>query len=74
MASDSVMDEPIRFDAEVRQIKSMSDGSFNLIINIPEYNLEQAQELMGWLRDMVAVAMVSVDDGDKSKEYGGRLK
>lgn len=68
------MDDPIRFDAEVRQIKSMSDGSFNLIINIPEYNLEQAQELMGWLRDMVAVAMVSVDDGDKSKEYGGRLK
>jgi len=55
------MDEPIRFDAEVRQIKSMADGSFNLIINIPEYNLEQAQELMGWLRDQVAVAIVKVE-------------
>ena len=61
MASYSVMDEPIRFDAEVRQIKSMADGSFNLIINIPEYNLEQAQELMGWLRDQVAVAIVKVE-------------
>ena len=25
------MDEPVKFDAEVRQIKSMADGSFNLI-------------------------------------------
>jgi hypothetical protein len=56
------MDEPIRFDAEVRQIKSMADGSFNLIINIPEYNLEQAQELMGWLRDQIAVAIVRVSE------------
>jgi hypothetical protein len=60
------MDEPIRFDAEVRQIKSMADGSFNLIINIPEYNLEQAQELMGWLRDQIAVAIVRVNDGKKN--------
>lgn len=56
------MDEPIRFDAEVRQIKSMADGSFNLIINIPEYNLEQAQELMGWLRDQIAIAVVRVSE------------
>jgi hypothetical protein len=56
------MDEPVRFDAEVRQIKSMADGSFNLIINIPEYNLEQAQELMGWLRDQIAVAIVRVSE------------
>lgn len=56
------MEEPIRFDAEVRQIKSMADGSFNLIINIPEYNLEQAQELMGWLRDQIAVAIVRVSE------------
>lgn len=56
------MDESIKFDAEVRQIKSMADGSFNLIINIPEYNLEQAQELMGWLRDQIAVAIVRVSE------------
>ena len=54
----------IHFDAEVRQIKSMSDGSFNLIINIPEYNLEQAQELMGWLRDQIAVAIIRVSESE----------
>lgn len=59
------MDEPIRFDAEVRQIRSMSDHTFNVILNIPEYNVEQVQELMTMLGDMVAVAMVSVDGEDE---------
>ena len=58
------MDEPIRFDAEVRQIKSMADRSFNLVLNIPEYNVEQAKEMMDWLLSQVAVAIVKVDDTD----------
>ena len=60
------MDEPIRFDAEVRQIKSMADRSFNLVLNIPEYNVNQVQELMTMLGDMVAVAIVSVVKDDFS--------
>ena len=57
----------IHFDAEVRQVKSMVDGSWNLTLNIPEYNLKQAQEIMGWMRDQVGVAMVKVrsEDGNK---------
>ena len=61
MASYSVMDEPIRFDAEVRQIRSMADHTFNVILNVPEYNVEQVQEMMTMLGDMVAVAMVKAD-------------
>jgi len=61
MASNGVMDEPIRFDAEVRQIKTMVDRSFNITLNIPEYNVEQVQEMMTMLGDMVAVAMVKAD-------------
>lgn len=56
------MDDPIRFDAEVRQIKSMADRSFNLVLNIPEYNVEQVQQLMTMLGDMVVVAMVKVSN------------
>jgi hypothetical protein len=67
------MDEPIRFDAELRSIKSMADHTFNVILNIPEYNIEQVQQMMTMLGDMVAVAMVKVSE-DKQKEYGGRLK
>lgn len=54
------MREAIKFDCELRQIRSMSDHTFNVIINIPEYNVEQVQELMTMLGDMVAVAMVKV--------------
>jgi len=63
----------IHFDAELRSIKSMADHTFNVILNIPEYNIEQVQQMMTMLGDMVAVAMVKVSE-DKQKEYGGRLK
>jgi len=65
--------DSIKFEAEVRQVKSMADRSYNLILNIPEYELEQARELMGMLLDHVAVAIVKVAKND-DKKYGGRLK
>jgi len=58
------VDEPVKFDAEVRKIVSMADGTFNLTLNIPEYNLDEAKDLMGWLRDQVAVAIVRVQESD----------
>ena len=58
------MDKPVKFEAEVRQVKSMADKSFNLILNIPEYEIEQARELMGMLLDHVAVAILKVSDSD----------
>lgn len=67
------MDEPIRFDAEIRQIKSMADRSFNLVLNIPEYQIDEAQKLMKMLLDHVAVAIVRVDNGTKNntnKRFG----
>jgi hypothetical protein len=64
----------IHFDAEIRSIKSCVDKSFNITLNVPEYQKDQVKLMMDLMNDMVAVAMVSVDDGDKSKEYGGRLK
>ena len=67
------MDKAVKFEAELRQVKSMADKSFNLILNIPEYEIEQARELMGMLLDHVAVAIVKVAKSD-DKEYGGRLK
>ena len=60
------MDEPIRFDAEVRQIKSMADRSFNLVLNIPEYQIDESQKLMKMLLEQVAVAIVKVDNGKKN--------
>lgn len=58
------MDEPIRFDAEVRQIRSMSDHTFNVTLNVPEYNIDQVKRMMDLMNDMVAVAMVRADGED----------
>ena len=60
------MDKAVKFDAEVRQIKSMADRSINIVLNIPEYHTAEAKILMDWLLDLVAVAIVKVDDGKKN--------
>ena len=65
--------EATKFTAEIRQIKSMADHTFNIVLNVPEYCLNQVQEIMGNLGDMVMVAMVVMDKEDES-QYGGRLK
>ena len=35
--------------AEVRQIRTMADGSVNLILNLPEYCIPQVKVLLDWL-------------------------
>lgn len=49
----------VEFDAELRQIKSMADHSYNVTLNVPEYCLPQVKEMMGWLVDQVKVAIVN---------------
>ena len=63
MASNSVM-EAIRFDAEVRMVKSLVDKSWNIVLNVPEYNIDQVKRMMDLMNDMVAVAMVRADGED----------
>ncbi len=48
----------VEFEAELRQIRSMADGTYNIVLNVPEYCLPQAQTMMGWLKDLVKVVMV----------------
>lgn len=48
----------VEFEAELRQVKSMADGTYNITINVPEYCLEQVQTMMGWLKDLVQIVMV----------------
>lgn len=42
----------------MRQIKSMADGTYNIVLNVPEYCLPQVQTMMGWLQSQVKVVMV----------------
>ena len=56
---------PVKFSAEFRQIKSMADGTYNIILNVPEYDLDQVSKMMDWIRDLVGVAIIRLDgDGE----------
>jgi len=52
----------VEFEAEMRQIKSMADGTYNIVLNVPEYCLPQVQTAMGWLQNQVKVVMVNEDN------------
>ena len=44
--------------AELRQVKSMADGTVNIILNLPEDCIEQAKVLLGWLKEEVQLIIV----------------
>jgi len=47
----------VEFESEMRQVKSMADGTYNIVLNVPEYCLPQVQMMMGWLKSLVRVVM-----------------
>ena len=49
--------QAVELDAELRQIRSMADGTYNIVLNVPEYCLPQVQTMMGWLKSLVKVVM-----------------
>ena len=59
----------VEFIAEVRQIRTMVDGSVNLILNIPEPFREHAKKLIDWhnLQVRCLLELTNVVDGG---EYG----
>ena len=46
-------EEKIRFQAEVRAVKTMVDGSINVTLNLPEYCKEQGKKFIDWHSLMV---------------------
>ena len=56
----------MNFSAEIRQVKTMVDGTFNVTINLPEYCLDQAKTLLGWINEQATFAVTKdarpVDD------------
>ena len=38
----------------------MADGTYNLVLNVPEYQTDQIKRMMDWLRGQVAIAMIEV--------------
>lgn len=53
----AINSEPVVFEAEIRQVKSMTDHTFNLVLNLPEYSAEQAAQLLKSIGDYARVAL-----------------
>ena len=51
----------VEIRAELRQIKTMVDGSANITLNIPEDCREQVKKMLDWLGLEVKAVMVSED-------------
>ena len=54
----------VEFEAEMRQVKSMADGTYNVVLNVPEYCLPQVQAMMGWLKSLVRVVMAREQESE----------
>ena len=49
----------VEIDAELRQIKTMADGTVNITLNLPEYCIEQSKIMLGWRGEQVR-AVISI--------------
>lgn len=59
----------VEFVAEVRQIKSMADGTANITLNLPEYCVDQAAWFLKHQGDMIhGVVELSDDNGRKQNK------
>jgi len=45
----------VEIEAELRQVKTMADGTFNIILNVPEYCAEQVKVMLDWLLTQIRV-------------------
>ena len=48
----------VEIDAELRQIKTMADGTTNVTINVPEYCRQQVKVLLDWMQEEIRLVIV----------------
>ena len=63
------MSEPIAFEAEVRQVRTMVDGSLNILLNIGEEYREEAKRFIDWHHMRVGVSAVVIEEPDANQDW-----
>lgn len=64
----------VEYRAELRQVKSMADHTYNVILNFPEDALTQVQQLMGWVGDEISGVMVNETQEPQNREKTGNAR
>ncbi len=59
MSDNGVKIRAVEVRAELRQIKTMVDGSANIVLNIPEDCREQVKVMLDWLQLEVKAVIVN---------------
>ena len=64
----------MNFEAEVRQVKTMVDMSVNVTLNLPEYQLSEAQQLLAMIGELVSINLELIATGKQSDAVQARTK
>ena len=59
--------KPIQFEAELVEIRSRPDHSYDIRLNVPEYGLEAIKAMLLWVHDEIGVAVVNLTDGPDNR-------
>ena len=60
----------VEIRAELRQIRTMVDGSINVILNLPEDCKEQVKVFLDWIGLEVGVLIVAPEVKKAEEKYG----
>jgi hypothetical protein len=65
----------VELTAELRQIKTMVDGTYSITLNLPEYMVKQVAVLLEWLgMEVTGVLSVKQEPNRKDGEIQTRSK
>lgn len=64
--------KPIQFEAELVEIRSRPDHSYDIRLNVPEYGLEAIKAMLMWVHDEIGVAVVNLSNPDSRELSDGR--
>lgn len=66
----------VEFECELRQIKTMADGSVNVTLNLPEYCMPHVKAMMDWLNCALHVVAAYVGEAEEPEtrpdDWGGK--
>ena len=62
----------VEIRAELRQIKTMADGTVNIVLNLPEDCLPQVKVLLDWIGLEVGVVIANAPENREKAGHGKR--
>ena len=59
---DEVEIKAVELDVEIRKITTLADRTCNIVLNAPEYCMEQVKKILDWRGDMARIVISKTDE------------